>query len=475
MNNSKLVETISLFSKEEHIKFKDSCFYNDSRVLSEVRNLYLYLYENEHNPDKKDIHAVLFPDKIYSENRLNKTMTVLQKILEEFIVYEYANLNDKIRRNLNLVKFYRLKNAPERFELVIKKIKQDLEKQTFKDKKYYYTKLLYEIEILEQKYLSNSKRDDAYLLKIIESIDSLYVVTRLEFQIYFETQAMVSNVDIAASRNIVERIKPIIESKDNGFNQITLIQIYKQILYILQNIDTLGLEDIKHLEVFLKKHLVIIPKDLLVNFLILCINFYTRKYNQGNNNALKYLFDLNKFYIESIEDTISFSMFQNMINVALKLKEVNWAKYLLDNVGHVIIGHEQVKEIYNFNLYNYYFHIKSFDKIDINVCFNTNYNDIYYSLAAKRLELKYYYEIKEDYLFEVRLEAFKIWLHRKKETLSQLYFDVNNDFIDILRQIIASKALKNKERINKLMEKVTKNPAVAEREWLLEKLYLLQK
>ena len=67
------------------------------------------------------------------------------------------------------------------------------------------------------------------------------------------------------------------------------------------------------------------------------------------------------------------------------------------------------------------------------------------------------------------MDAFKILTFRlSKKLLSDNHRRGNNNFIDLLKQIINPKTQGNLNRIEKLIEKVISKKVIAEKEWLLD-------
>jgi len=202
-------------------------------------------------------------------------------------------------------------------------------------------------------------------------------------------------------------------------------------------------------------------------------NYIAHHYNQGNNECLTELntlykehFQAGTVYLDGIN--VATSTIKSAVNVALKLGEYEWPIELLKTHRHRISGPEDSETIYKFNLANCYFHLGDYDTVE-DILLNHNFKEIYYKLAAKRLEIKLHYETKSP-LLEPRVEAFKIFVHEQKKLLPADKIVPNNSFVDLLRQIIAPQTFKNCERILQIQKKVETLKAVAEREWLQQKL-----
>ncbi|MCB0643632.1 MAG: hypothetical protein KDC44_18420, partial [Phaeodactylibacter sp.] len=94
-------------------------------------------------------------------------------------------------------------------------------------------------------------------------------------------------------------------------------------------------------------------------------------------------------------------------------------------------------------------------------------------LAARRLEIKILYELQSPIL-ESKIEAFKVYIFRLSQTkLPDKPKEGNNNFLDLLRQVIHPKTYHNPERAQKLLDKLAEKKVVAERDWLEAKLAAL--
>ena len=129
---------------------------------------------------------------------------------------------------------------------------------------------------------------------------------------------------------------------------------------------------------------------------------------------------------------------------------------------------DRPEEIYANNLARYYFELKKFDQaLD---CLAQNYDDTYYKIAAKLIEIKIYYEQEND-LLEYKMQAFKVYLHRiSTSLLPEVHKKGFKNFIDLLKQICHPSTLNNLARITKLQQKLKDRKVIAERDWLQQKL-----
>ena len=121
-----------------------------------------------------------------------------------------------------------------------------------------------------------------------------------------------------------------------------------------------------------------------------------------------------------------------------------------------------------FNITQYFFYKKQYGQTEEQLL--DHYENFYYKVAARRLEIKLLYE-QESEILSSKTEAFKMFIFRlSKKQLPEKLKQLNNNFIDFVRQIIHPKTLGNKKRIESIKQKITRKGKVAERDWLLEKI-----
>ena len=158
--------------------------------------------------------------------------------------------------------------------------------------------------------------------------------------------------------------------------------------------------------------------------------------------------------------------------MALRLKQFDWVEQFIEEHKDRLLGADNPEEVYRFNKANLHFHQQNFDRaLDL---LSARYSDIYYELAARRLEIKIFYEIRSP-LLDSKTEAFKVFGFRQaKRKLPDTPKIGNNNFIDLLRQMTNPATLGNQPRIEKLRKRLKEKQIIAERDWLAEKLNTLR-
>jgi hypothetical protein len=168
---------------------------------------------------------------------------------------------------------------------------------------------------------------------------------------------------------------------------------------------------------------------------------------------------------------ITASMLHNIIRVALKLNQPDWADTFIEEHKERIVFSNHPEEVYHFNKASIAFEKKDYARTLHFL--RQHYEDNYYIIDANLLELKLYFERKQLNHLLNKLNSFKVNIFKKsKDWLPAHRHKAINSFIDILRQMANDKIILNRQEaaIQKLYQKINDSSIIAEREWLLAKM-----
>ena len=146
---------------------------------------------------------------------------------------------------------------------------------------------------------------------------------------------------------------------------------------------------------------------------------------------------------------------------------MDWALQFIEDNKFKIAGYEQSLEPYKYNMANYLFYSRHYDRC-LEYLQEGHYEDLHYKVWARILELKVYYETIPE-VVSSKLNAAKMFFHRD-ELLPDEKRILFNAFVDVLKQMVASNTLGNEKRVQSILQKVKEAPFIAERYWLIEKL-----
>lgn len=485
MQNSQLVSTLKLFDSGQWKalgKFIRSPFFSNEadKKGGAVLSLFQYLKSNVGKPGatvlaRENVFGHVFPGAEFNGNALAKAMSSLYKLVKRFISYSCMNAEDEFHQELALARFYREKHWDERFLSVIRNLTKIIGEYSDRGEDYYWRQFLLQQEIYLFENSRNQRKGDLNLPAVIDNLDYFYLLSKFKYRGVFGQQkkfVALDHVEPVSTEHLRKTCAADIRTR------LPILAIYEQILSLLlgekDNIDAA----ISRYRAILKKNKRIISEDELKHFHSFLRNFCTAQVNSGRPEYLRVLFELYQEHLEMgtlyEKGGLLASTFLNIVTVGSRVGQFDWIEGFLKSHKDRIIGTDYPGEVYNFNLAWYFFYREKYDEAWSLI--GGNYEDIYYKLAAKRMEVKILYE-QEDYdLIDSRVNAFKVFISRTSpKLLSGNVKKMQNAFINVLQQILHPVTLSNVRRIEKIEQRIMEYERIADREWLLEKINKLKK
>ncbi len=484
MYESKLMATLKIFSKEEIDALNNfflSPYYFSGKEKEEVYPLFEYIYSRFGNwttssLDRAKVYEVIFKDQALVKGKLDKLMSKLLKHIYSFIrIHFKKHKNEQLENSLVLVDFFRKGKARKFEEFFLDKARKEYDKIDLLRKEDYYVGFLIGAEEFQKHYIYTQSISHFDISKSLESLDVYYIIQKLEYTCFLLALDQFRRpVEVSQLISFLDALKPAFRKK--GLLEIPLVATYYQVYELLKNIGD-GEEPFKKLKTIIRENEKLIPFETLKILVGLVRGVIIIRSNNGDQHLMEELFLMHKEHLErgylNFEEGILASTFKNMVTMGLRSKDFEWVEQFLEKYKSKIIGARNTEEIYHYNLAFYFFALKEYEKAyDL---LNDQYEDLYYKLAAKRLELKIYFETSSS-LLDSKMDAFKIYVFRlSKVLILDQKRSSNNNFINFLRQLRNPKTIHDSGRIEKLIQKINKTKLLTERNWLLEKLHELKK
>lgn len=482
MKESKLIRIIRRFDKTEQKafdKFIRSPFFYEGRRSEEMIQLFrLVIKAGPDFPanklDREYLYRKLYPGKPPVKGKLEKLASELTKLAQDFIAVQYSReINDPDLRNLTLARFYREKGMEQQFQKTTNRVEQSLVKKQIQDKSFFHHRFLLEMEKVWFESTANDRTVDLNLPNASRALDVYYLVTKLELTIWLQSQNVNVRLELDQAMAFLDNMLQEMESM--AHLNIPVLQVYRQAYWLLKKYQGDNHQDFTRLSELLNQYEKQIDPQQVKALQTLLRIYAVGQYNRGNDQYLSEAFLLYKKHLEAgylyYDGNLFPGTVRNVVMLGLRFEEFDWVQNFLEDHKNRITGTQYPMDVYQFNYANLFFTLKQYDKaLDL---LSGNYEDLYYKIAARRLEIKAFYEL-ESPLLHPRIEAFKVHIFRiAKNQLPDKHRLANNDFVDILKQILNPGTLKNAQRINKLQQKIETKNVLAEKDWLLEKLELL--
>lgn len=467
MQKSKMIELLSNFSAKELTKlgeFIASPYFNkDEEVI---------LFYNFIRPLGADFSSKKV-DKDYllkngikgislTEKKLSYLMNYVVEYAEAYIQIAQFQLQ-KTENQIQLLKKYNYWGADKFFERTLTKIQNSPELHTIKDTDYWLNQ--YHIASESTYYFDRLKirSFDPSLQEAADYLDLFYISTKLKYlcELMNRQQLVAANYEMRLLHEIFAHVQ------EKKYEEIPAVSIYYQILMLFQEPD--NDEHYQKLKNHLVKSIDAFSSSEARDIFTYAQNYCITKANAGKQEYLAELLLLykisldKKFIIQN--DNISPWAFKNIVSVATRVGEINWA----ENFVKMYINYVNTKfkdNAYNYNLAYLYYSKKEFGNA-LQMLNAVEYTDVFYALDSRILQIKLYYEMDEVSPLLSSLDSFRVYLRRNK-IISEHIRIVYSNFIKFTDKLI--KYSNDKPRLAKLKEDIIKTKQVADINWLLLKL-----
>ena len=297
-----------------------------------------------------------------------------------------------------------------------------------------------------------------------------YHLHRLERLNHFLFQQKVANLQVT-------------ESIELGLKQLSFPEYYldescellinHKIFLLLQKTNPAVL-DFQELESILIRYEHQITKEKLEWFYVFLRNTCVLLINSGSEDLWGTLHRLQQdnlargyLYLSGHQGQLSPSTVLNLVNVGLYVQNYDWVRTFLEAHKERIQGDNESLDFYRLNSACHLFATGQYRQALDLIPAASGFVD--YHLMARRLEIKCYFELKDD-LLHYKLDAFRMYISRTSQKfLSAILRTQNADFVNLLVQILQS-APGDKPRFQRLQSRILSKKGVAERRWLLAKV-----
>lgn len=481
MLNRKLLEMLARLEEPDlkrlRLYIASPFFTRHLRKPTAVLQLYDYILSHradEHSPAlaKPVVFKKFFPERTYQEgikSPLDTLASDLFGLIKNYLSYKsWENDNQNKDDLFAQLRFYRRHGLEDRFQQTLESLRKKQEVNPYRDAQYYLTQFRIEEEVSNLQGMSNTFEDDANLFAAQQSLDSYYCIVKLEHICALLYQRQFSNIEFSLESDLIQAVLHVTGTA-NGLD-IPLIIIYTSIFKLLQ--PGSGEQDLLQLKSLLEKYENDIPSDKYRDVMTYYRYFCVRRYfNSGDHKHLRQIFLLYKhdyekgyFYFEGL---ITVHILRTLLTIALKVKQYDWAKALLDmHPPQRICGTRFPVEAHSLNYAEYYFSIKDYEQASRQLIYR-HFENPNFSILADVLNIKIYFETSNDLLVS-RIKALDQKVRRTKISPEnkQRYYN----FLNSLYKIINYGWKKNDPKREKLIEEIKSMPNIIQREWLLEKL-----
>lgn len=478
MKSSFVFELIRLLSEEERQElelFVASPYFNRGKNAGELTILLRLILnaltqQGAAVPDKKELYQTIYPGASWVEGKLDKLLVELKKLLRGFLLSrQYFQAENEFQAELDWGKVLRGKGLESHYQRLLGQLKAAGAAEQWKTAPHYLRQLQIEHAIHVQQSYDNRKKGDLNIPSVLHNLDMFYHLYRLEHLNYFLLQCKMTNLDISDDIAQALRESPLPE---RYLEESSYLLIQYKIFCLLQSPNP-ELTEFEALNDLLKRHEPFLEKSMLEQYYAYLRNICVLLIASGAEDLYQILHRIQRdnlergiLYLEGKQGQLSPSAVLNLVTNGLIVRNYDWVAEFLESHKNRILGDSATEDLYRTNMACYLFAIGKFEEALDYIPPASSYVD--YHLVARRLELRIYYELNSDLLL-YKIDAFRMYLSRSSHKfLSPALRERNGDFANLLFQLSHVQP-GNRERAQRVLQRIEQNKGVSERKWLLEK------
>ena len=398
----------------------------------------------------------------YDDARMRHLMTYAAEAIRNYLAWNNCQ-EDALGLALHRCKAMKKHGLDDLFEMELSKTRAKIEASPFRSIDYYYHRQALELESWE--FLRAKQRNNESNLQVVGDAFGAFVAVNtlrqgcaalaqqthgddeLPIPYLAETLAMVESGAFAAY--------PAVETYYHAYKALTVQE------------NDAGFAALK---TDIAEHGSLFPDAELRDLYILAINFCIRRLNAGQRGYIKEAFDLYRDGLQRgvfLENGyLSRFTYRNILNLALALKEWDWALEYLHTFAQYLPPRER-DNVYRYNLATYYFRRPEPEKA-LELLRHVEFRDILYNFDARRMLLRMFYEQESWHALDSLLDSFAAYLKRHPKT--GYHREMYHNLVRFTKKLLSLRPgdAKGREALRLDIEKTTH---LAEREWLLGLLY----
>lgn len=426
------------------------------------------VHPNYDQLEETQVAAVVF-EEAPSSGRLAKLNSKLMRLIEHCFVQQVTT-SDEQGQLLRLAAEWRERGLHNLAEQYLQKAERQFSTRTDRTQSYYLQGRLLAEERGKLEAAQSPINLARHLQEEEQYLDQWYLLTKLEKTVWLLAQRIQVQTSVEGPLLAIEHLEPQIEALSS--EEYPVHCLYRAAWHFLKAYPRADLSLFEALETTLIAHGHLIEASKRKALQTLLRIFATARYNQGEKVYLNFAFNLYKKDLEAgdlyFDKKIHPQTLLNLVTLGLRSGAFSWVRTLLENHEARVWGEARADQTVRFNRALLHFYERDTDTaLDF---LDDHYDNLYYRLAARRLEIMIYYE-QRSVLLGPKIEAFKVYIYRHaQKEIPAKPKALNNNFIDLLRQIIHPSTLYNEKRIERLGQKIGDTAHLAEREWLLRQL-----
>ncbi len=474
--DSKVVALFQSLSKQEVKAFAKYLSGTSYKPDNDVFQLFFFLKKHHPNFCEKKVTSSTVWQYIFYEDEVNKKKllqlcTNLVKVIEDFLI-KLQLQKSQPERDFLLLNAFKDRKLDNQFFQKVKEVRKKWEKDKPPGIEQLHNE--YKLETMSSSHLdtTNINLIMTAMQNDINNFDIYYLAKRLHLSHALAlSKNYFTNVEDQNEKNILENLLSL--SNQGKYAKTPAIHLSNLIFKDLLRGEFNNYQEILDLFIQTFEQYSKLEQTDILDFLF---HYCIKNESKGDKNALISLFDLTKWSVQNkiyIKDGyISNGQFVNIVNIACKAKQYNWARDFISDNKYFLV--EKIREDIVASCIATCLHSEKKYEDLLSHLVRVNFKNIIYSVNARCLQIMAYVELgNKDELFYNSTKALTSVISRNNLLAKERKNGIRL-FIKYAKKI---NKLNHRSKINykALKNKVGNSKNVIAKKWLLEKLDYYEK
>ncbi|MCC6283670.1 MAG: hypothetical protein IT262_23900 [Saprospiraceae bacterium] len=445
-------------------KFLQSPYFNHR---TDVQALFRVLAQNVASgtsaaPEKKEVFAIVYPEKSWDRLQFNYLAGFFVELLEQFMACEDL-LSDRLQNRLFRCRAFRKRGLSRHFEKNAAELQRQHHVAPHRNAGFWLFEYQLQNEIFSHQVLQSGGKQ-TNLAAVTEGLTNFYLLEHLKWAgatRSLQSYSRQALPPLPLSEAVLATVEAVDEHKNPA---LSLMHAGLTALREPENE-----ENFSRLKTLLRTHRDLFPSAERRDLYMTAINFAIRRHNRGERPYTLEAFEL---YREALELGILHEngllpkhTYINVQNLAQLTGAHDWALHFLESSREALPPAER-DNIYRYALAGFHFRHSDYREV-LELLREVEFSDIFIQLDARKMLLRSYFELGEWLSLASLLDSFKAFLLRQKNLgyHRESYLSLVKFTKKLAKTVHASRSKRTA-----LARHISLSEAVAEREWLLEKL-----
>jgi hypothetical protein len=429
----------------------------------------LYLLLSQHTVsgslstlEREQVFAVVYPQKSWNRLQFNYLAGFFVELLKQFMACEEL-LSEPLQNRLFRCRAFRKRGLGRHFEKNAAELVRDHHATPHRHAGFWLLEYQLQNEIFGHELLKSGGRQ-TNLPTVTESLTNFYLLEHLKWAGATRSLQSFSRQTLPPmplSEGVLKTAEAVPENENPA---LCLMSAGLTALCEPENEENFG-----RLKSLLRTHRHLFPPSECRDLYMTAINFAIRRHNRGERN---YTFEAFELYREALELGILHEngllpkhTYINVQNLAQLTGAHDWALHFLESSRDALPPAER-DNTYRYARAGFHFRRSEYRAV-LDLLREVDFSDIFIQLDARKMLLRSYFELGEWLSLASLLDSFNAFLRRQKNLgyHRESYLSLVKFTKKLAQTVYASRSKRTA-----LAQQIRQSEAVAEREWLLEKL-----